>query len=172
VEASPVAQLGEHPASRSGQRSGARLGIVVFLVADAASFATLLLSYAVLRAGAASWPTPSTRLSLPLAAAMTALLAASSLTMTRARAAAQAERPGALRLWLALTALGGSGFLAGQAYEYHHLIAGGVMVEPIACRRASSPALDSTAPTCSPVWSCCCSPSCAPRGSLGTASRS
>jgi heme/copper-type cytochrome/quinol oxidase subunit 3 len=102
-----------------------RLGVLLFLVTDGVSFATLLLVYAFLRAG--SDGVPARRLSLALGAGMTALLFASSLAMRAADRAARAEKRRASSGWLWASTLAGLVFLGAQAYEYHHLIAGGVM---------------------------------------------
>lgn len=66
----------------------ARFGMWVFLVTDAMSFGAFLLSYALLRARAESWPDTAARLDLPLASLATVLLLASSLTLARGRVVA------------------------------------------------------------------------------------
>jgi cytochrome c oxidase subunit 3 len=104
-------------------RPNAKLGMWLFLVADAVSFAALLFAYAVLRRNAqGDWPTARTRVGLPFTVGMTFVLIASSLTMLRAVAAAQTRRGGALVAWLGATMLGGLLFLAGQAHEYATLV--------------------------------------------------
>jgi len=100
--------------------------MAIFLGSDAMGFGGLLLAYAVLRARAAAWPEPALRFDRPLAAALTALLLASSATMTAAATAARAGRSTARR-WLLATAALGAAFVAGQAIEFsalagaHHL---------------------------------------------------
>ena len=103
-----------------------RIGMAIFLGSDATGFGGLLLAYAVLRVQAAGWPDPTLRFDRPLAAVLTALLLASSATMTAAVAALRAGRPTARR-WLLATAGLGAAFVAGQAVEFaalagaHHL---------------------------------------------------
>jgi cytochrome c oxidase subunit 3 len=111
------------PAVLGGARGG-KIGMWVFLVTDGMGFGALLAAYAVLRARAAVWPEPSSRLSIPLAAAMTLALLTSSTTVMLALGAARAERRAAARAWLAVTIACGLAFLGGQAYEYHHLLTG------------------------------------------------
>lgn len=89
-----------------------RFGMWVFLVTDAASFGALLLSYALLRARAESWPDTVARLNLPLAAVAAALLVASSWTLVR----------GFFVPTLALGAI----FLGAQIFEYAALARHGV----------------------------------------------
>jgi heme/copper-type cytochrome/quinol oxidase subunit 3 len=97
------------------------IGMWTFLATDAMGFGGLLVAYAVLRAGAGTWPDPLTRLALAPAAGMTFALLASSLTMTLAtRAAGLSGR----RVWLMVTFALGLLFLAGSAIEYRHLLGG------------------------------------------------
>ena len=103
-------------------RPSAKLGMWLFLVADAMSFAALLLAYGVLRLESRSWPAPGSRLGIPFTAGLTFLLICSSVTMVLAVAAAREKRKRALVAWLLLTMLGGLLFLGGQAHEYTLLI--------------------------------------------------
>jgi heme/copper-type cytochrome/quinol oxidase subunit 3 len=103
-----------------------RIGMWIFLVTDAMGFGALLLAYGVLRARAAAWPDPMERFMIPVAAAMTLTLLTSSLVVLLALTAADKGRGGAARVWLAATILLGLGFLGGQAFEYRHLLNGGV----------------------------------------------
>jgi heme/copper-type cytochrome/quinol oxidase subunit 3 len=108
----------------AGEGAG-KIGMWIFLATDAMGFGALLVAYAVLRARADAWPDPIERLSIPLAAAMTLTLLTSSLTVLFALTAARQGRGGLARRWLAATIVGALAFLAGQAFEYHHLLAGG-----------------------------------------------
>ncbi|MCA9774101.1 MAG: heme-copper oxidase subunit III, partial [Myxococcales bacterium] len=103
-----------------------KLMMGLFLASDAMGFAGLLTAYAVLRAGAASWPDASGILDIPLTALNTAILVGSSYSMTRAEAAARAGHRRGLVGFLALTAAAGAVFLAIQAYEWSHLLHAGV----------------------------------------------
>jgi len=103
-----------------------RIGMAIFLGSDVMGFGGLLLAYALLRAQASAWPAPSLRFDRTLAAVLTALLLASSATMTAALDAGRAGRP-AVRGWLLATAALGGAFVGGQAVEFgalatrHHL---------------------------------------------------
>lgn len=99
-----------------------KLGMGIFLVTDAMSFAGLLIAYAMLRVGDATWPIRGAKLDVPLTAASTFILICSSVTMVLASAAAKEKRQRALMAWLTATLAGGLLFLGGQAYEYSHLI--------------------------------------------------
>jgi cytochrome c oxidase subunit 3 len=101
-----------------------KLGMWTFLVTDAMGFGALLLGYAVLRTRAQTWPNPTERLSIPLAAAMTFTLITSSLTVMLAVAAIRKGSRGRASVWLAVTVLLGLLFVAGQGYEYQQLLTG------------------------------------------------
>jgi heme/copper-type cytochrome/quinol oxidase subunit 3 len=107
-----------------GVRENGRIGMWMFLAADAMSFAALIFAYGYLRRGAGQWP--GSRLALGFAAAMTIVLASSSLTMRRALAATRAGRRNAAAAWLAVTMLAGLVFVGGQAREYAALVKSGI----------------------------------------------
>ena len=102
--------------------SWGKLGMWVFLAADAMSFGALLAGYGALRYGSSDWPLPSRVLGVALTAFMTFLLICSSVTMVLALAAIQRGDQRGLRRFLSLTILGGLLFLGMQAYEWTHLI--------------------------------------------------
>lgn len=106
--------------------SWGKLGMWIFLAADAMSFGALLAGYGVLRYGSVDWPVPATILGINLTAFMTFLLICSSVTMVYALAAIQRGDQAGLRKFLALTILGGLMFLGLQAYEWTHLIHAGL----------------------------------------------
>lgn len=105
-----------------GSASDGKIAMWVFLCSDALSFAGLLLGYGILRGHTPSWPDPTRYLGINFTAAMTFLLICSSVTMVMALAAAHEKNRRQTVLFLGLTILGGVLFLAGQAYEYTHLI--------------------------------------------------
>lgn len=105
-----------------GAATTGKVGMWVFLVTDAMTFAGLLLAYAILRAGNPKWPLPSTVLGIPFTGIMTFVLILSSVTMVQALDAAKHGERRQTALWLFATALGGAFFLGGQVYEYAHLI--------------------------------------------------
>jgi len=106
--------------------SWGKLGMWIFLAADAMTFGALLAGYGALRYGDPNWPRPSTILGIPLTAFMTFLLICSSVTMVKGLAAIQHGDQAGLRRFLALTILGGIIFLSMQAYEWTHLIERGM----------------------------------------------
>ena len=102
--------------------SWGKLGMWIFLAADAMSFGGLLAAYGALRYGDPTWPNPAQTLGIQLTALMTFLLICSSVTMVEALAAIREGNHAGLRKFLLLTICGGAIFLGLQAYEWHHLI--------------------------------------------------
>ncbi len=115
--------LGIEPAeSPLTPESWGKLGMWVFLAADAMSFGGLLAGYGALRYGDPTWPRPSSVLGIQLTAFMTFLLICSSVTMVEALAAIRQGNQAGLRKFLILTILGGTTFLGFQAFEWTKLI--------------------------------------------------
>ncbi len=108
--------------------SWGKLGMWVFLAGDAMSFGALLAGYGALRYGSPNWPVPAHVLGIGLTAVMTFLLICSSVTMVLALTKIQKGDQGGLKIFLALTILGGLTFLGMQAYEWTHLIREGLGV--------------------------------------------
>jgi cytochrome c oxidase subunit 3 len=107
-----------------GDASALKLGMWVFLLADAFSFGGLLLGYGVLRAGAEVWwRAGEPALGIAFTAGLTFLLICSSVTMALAVAAGREGKRGQTLVMLGLTMLGGLLFLAGQGREYFGLAA-------------------------------------------------
>ena len=102
-----------------GTASSGKIGMWIFLVSDALSFAGLLLAYAILRGGSVLWRHPGEPpLGVNFTAGLTFLLICSSVTMVLGYASALDGRRREASVWLALTALGGVLFLCGQYQEY------------------------------------------------------
>lgn len=102
---------------------GARLGMLIFLAAEAMLFAGFVAAFLVLRLEARAWPPPlQPRLPPGVSGLNTLVLLASGWTMLRAkrraRAGARARATGAL----ALTALLGAAFLGAQGAEWARLL--------------------------------------------------
>jgi len=111
-----------------GTSSTGKIGMWIFLLSDAFSFVGLLLGYGMLRSGAHVWHHPGEpELSVNFAALLTIVLVSSSMSMVMALTAAVERNRSQLLLFLGLTILGGVVFLAGQAYEYTHLIEEGLV---------------------------------------------
>src|SRR6185503_10444044 len=102
--------------------SWVKLGMWIFLAADAMSFGGLLAAYGALRFGDPTWPNPAHELGIQLTALMTFLLICSSVTMVEALAAIREGNHAGLRKFLLLTICGGAIFLGLQAYEWDHLL--------------------------------------------------
>lgn len=101
----------------------ARVGMAVFLAAEAMLFAGFVTAFLVFRFGAAAWPPPAQpRLPVEVTGANTVVLLLSAVTMRWAVRAARAGRRAALTEGLALTALFGASFLAVQGYEWLALL--------------------------------------------------
>jgi heme/copper-type cytochrome/quinol oxidase subunit 3 len=118
--------LGVEPAETPlTPESWGKLGMWIFLAADAMSFGGLLAAYGALRYGDPTWPNPAQTLGIQLTALMTFLLICSSVTMVEALAAIREGNHAGLRKFLLMTICGGAIFLGLQAYEWNHLIHGG-----------------------------------------------
>jgi cytochrome c oxidase subunit 3 len=109
-----------------GKATPGKIGMWIFLVTDAMSFAGLLLAYAVLRANTTTdWPNPVEALGgVELSGFMTFLLICSSVSMVLCIDYCRRQNKKLQQKWLLITIMGGLGFLALQVYEYNHLVHG------------------------------------------------
>ncbi|MEZ5363683.1 MAG: cytochrome c oxidase subunit 3 [Bryobacterales bacterium] len=120
--ATHAAWKGEHGLSVGNKK----LGMWLFLISDALTFATLLVCYSYLRI-ANDWPHPFTfSPGILFSTLMTLVLLSSSLTMVFGVAAAQAGDRKKAAKWVWMTALGGVIFVALHLTEWNHLIHEGV----------------------------------------------
>lgn len=103
-----------------------KLGMWLFIVSDAITFAALLIAYSYVRVASVNWPMPFPGPSIANATVMTAVLLTSSVTMVMAVRAAKLGIRSHVVGWLAATLLGGIAFVVLHAGEWHGLIEEGV----------------------------------------------
>ena len=109
--------------------SNARLGLLMFLAAEAMFFAGLIGAFLVYRLGSPAWPPPfQPRLPVEATGINSLVLLASGLTIRGALRAVRAGRPRRLTQWLVTTALLGAVFLGIQGYEWIRLVDFGLKV--------------------------------------------
>jgi cytochrome o ubiquinol oxidase subunit 3 len=104
---------------------GTLLGFWIYLMSDALIFATLFATFGVLSMSFAGGPGPRQLFDLGLVGFNTAVLLLSALTCGLAMIAMQQHRLGALKAWLAVTALLGMTFVGVELSEFANLIAEG-----------------------------------------------
>jgi cytochrome c oxidase subunit 3 len=103
-----------------------------FLLSDAFTFSTLLISYGAIRFSAPTWPAPSLVFQsfpgliehgapLVFVGLMTFILIMSSVTMVLAVEAGHRNSRKEVVIWMLFTILGGLMFLSCQALEWNHL---------------------------------------------------
>jgi heme/copper-type cytochrome/quinol oxidase subunit 3 len=104
----------------TGQASMGKIGMWIFLLSDALTFAGFLLAYGILRGGSDQWIMPSEpqEFGINFTAGLTFLLICSSVTMVMAYAACVDGNRKRTVQWLLATILGGTLFLCGQMQEY------------------------------------------------------
>ena len=103
-----------------------KLGMWLFLASEVMLFGSLFSSYALLRAGAPSWPDQSTVLSVPMASVNTLILLASSVTIRMSWTALREQHPARFRQLMGLTILFGTVFLIVKGVEYNDKLALGL----------------------------------------------
>ena len=120
---------GPPEASREPVVTNARLGLLMFLGAEAMFFAGLIGAFLVFRLGSSVWPPPfQPRLPVAATGVNTMILLLSGVTMQLALRAVRHERPERLVRYLFATVLLGGLFLAFQGYEWIRLVQFGLTV--------------------------------------------
>tara|TARA_B100000929_G_scaffold136341_1_gene107984 strand:- start:207 stop:839 length:633 start_codon:yes stop_codon:yes gene_type:complete len=112
-----------------GTATTGKLGMWLFLVMDAITFATILLGGVYFRLRADLWGSAGTILNISLTSLNTFLLIMSSFTMVMALNAVKMNDLKGLKTFLFLTIMGGITFLGIQIYEYSHFIMGSPELE-------------------------------------------
>jgi heme/copper-type cytochrome/quinol oxidase subunit 3 len=126
------------PDAQYGAATPGKIGMWVFLISDAFSFAGLLIAYGILRSGQPQWMgAGEPPLAVGFTAALTFLLVSTSLTNVLAWAAAAENRRRSAAALLAITALGGALFLVGQYQEWFGLWAPGLVEEGLVFGRSA-----------------------------------
>jgi len=116
------------PDDQYGTATPAKIGMWIFLISDAFSFAGLLIGYGILRAGHPVWRQPAEpALGVNFTAGLTFLLICSSVTNVLGYAAAVEGKRRQAEVLLAATALLGAAFLLGQYQEYSGLLREGLV---------------------------------------------
>jgi heme/copper-type cytochrome/quinol oxidase subunit 3 len=102
-----------------------KLGMWVFIISDACTFAAFLFAYGYMRVGAPVWGTPFGFSSILNGIVMTAVLLSSSLSMLAAVRASQTGAKASANKWLGVTMLLGTIFAALHLREWFKLIGEG-----------------------------------------------
>ncbi len=96
------------------------VGVLIWLGSELMFFSGLFAAYFNIRAHAAVWPPPGTKLDLVQASIFTVVLLASSPTMQKAVWNLEKGKRASARVWLVISFLLGLAFVLNQAYEWSH----------------------------------------------------
>jgi cytochrome c oxidase subunit 3 len=102
-----------------------KLGMWIFIVSDACTFATFLFGYGYMRVGSQNWGTPFEFPTILNGIVMTLILLSSSLTMLAAVRAAQEGQKASAYKWLGLTMLLGTMFAILHLREWSKMFSEG-----------------------------------------------
>ena len=102
-----------------------KLGMWIFIVSDACTFATFLFGYGYMRVGSQNWGTPFEFSSILNGIVMTFILLSSSLTMLAAVRATQTGQKASANKWLIATMLLGTAFAILHLREWVKMISEG-----------------------------------------------
>jgi len=118
------------PDAQYGTATPGKIGMWIFLISDAFSFAGLLIAEGILYAGRQPWRQPGEpELGILFTAVLTFILVCTSLTNVLGWAAAADGRRREAALLLGLTAVGGVAFLIGQYQEWFGIWGPGLLRE-------------------------------------------
>jgi cytochrome c oxidase subunit 3 len=120
-----------------------KLGMWLFIVSDALTFAAMLMAYSYARLANPNWSTPFPFFpAIVFSTAMTVVLLGSSLTMVLGVNAAHKGQRGAAVKWIIATMVGGALFCGLHLMEWGHLIEEGL--RPFANPWGGSPLFGAT----------------------------
>jgi len=128
VSQSELAIAAEHGALMEASPYGfdkKKLGMWVFIVSDACTFAAFLFAYGYMRVGSQNWGMPFEFSSILNGIVMTAVLLSSSLTMLAAVRASQIGAKASANKWLGVTMLLGVVFAALHLREWFKMFGEG-----------------------------------------------
>lgn len=126
IAAADHADQGGHSATGI---SNEKLGMWVFLGSECLLFGALIATYLVYKGRSVNGPFPKDIYDIPYTSVSSFVLLMSSLTMVLALNAIKRNDSPRLRIWLTITALLGSSFIAGQIYEFTSFIREGLTIK-------------------------------------------
>ena len=109
--------------------SNEKVAMWAFLGSECLLFGALIATYLVYKGRSINGPFPKDIYDIPFTSASSFILLMSSLTMVLAVSSIERNDHKRLRLWLTVTALLGSSFIAGQIYEFTSFIREGLTLK-------------------------------------------
>ena len=117
-----------HHATATGL-SNEKVAMWAFLGSECLLFGALIATYLVYKGRSINGPFPADIYDIPFTSASSFILLMSSLTMVLAVSSIERNDHKRLRLWLTVTALLGSSFIAGQIYEFTAFVREGLTLK-------------------------------------------
>ena len=117
-----------HHATATGI-SNEKVAMWAFLGSECLLFGALIATYLVYKGRSINGPFPKDIYDIPFTSASSFILLMSSLTMVLAVSSIERNDHKRLRLWLTITALLGSSFIAGQIYEFTAFVREGLTLK-------------------------------------------
>lgn len=108
--------------------SNEKVAMWAFLGSECLLFGALIATYLVYKGRSINGPYPKEIFDIPFTSASSFILLMSSLTMVLAVSSIERNDQRRLRLWLTVTALLGSSFIAGQIYEFTAFVNEGLKI--------------------------------------------
>ena len=109
--------------------SNEKVAMWAFLGSECLLFGALIATYLVYKGRSINGPFPKDIYDIPFTSASSFILLMSSLTMVLAVSSIERNDHKRLRLWLTVTALLGSSFIAGQIYEFTAFVREGLTMK-------------------------------------------